>query len=533
MTAADNTTVKTYTITVTRAAAHLSTDKTLSALSIANDEEDTAISFNETFASTLQSYTASVTSAVTRITVNATTNHSGASIAYLTGSDSTLVDADPNKDGHQVNLRIGSNEIKLKVTAEDNASTKTYVITVHRSRITTGPATGRPTIGGVKQVGRTLTAETRVCRLSGLFTVCTDLVADPDGIAGDFSFQWIRVNDGVETDINGATSTTYTLAAADLGKKLKVRASFTDGIGNAEARTSNASREIVRRQHRCSSRDSDWCTRLWTPAYRLKDGPAGNLFGYLAVGKYGKGELLDDSIVYRGKDLRVGEVGIYEYDDQADTVVFALRNGWLPDTTVFNIGGTTFEAYRGKTEIRGLYQWPRPSGFRWLDGQFVTVSLKFRPVYLSVSDTEASENNDASLDFEVKLTAGASGAVTVKYATSDGTATAGSDYEATSGQLTFNRGERTKTVSLPIIDDNTDDDGETVNLTLSDATGAHIRGDGTAIGTIHNTEATTVPGITASFSGVPDEHDGSSAFAFTLTFSEDIEGLSYATRRSR
>ena len=75
--------------------------------------------------------------------------------------------------------------------------------------------------------------------------------------------------------------------------------------------------------------------------------------------------------------------------------------------------------------------------------------------------------------------------MTVDYATSDGTATAGEDYTAEAGTLTFAAWETSKTVSMPIIDDEKDDDGET--LTLSDASGAAIA-DAAATGTIGDAE---------------------------------------------
>ena len=205
----------------------------------------------------------------------------------------------------------------------------------------------------------------------------------------------------------------------------------------------------------------------------------------------------------------------------------------LPDGTVFNIGGTSFEAASGRSVVRGSYRWRRPRGFDLLDGRFVTLSARVRNARLSVRDAEATEGDDASLDFVVKLSPAASDTVTVAYTTSDGTATAGSDYEATSGELTFAPGETTMTMSVPIIDDNVEDDGETVNLELSGASGADI-GDGTAVGTIRNTEGapTSASGaLTAAFSDVPAEHDGESRFTFTLAFSEDVGDLSFRTLR--
>ena len=79
---------------------------------------------------------------------------------------------------------------------------------------------------------------------------------------------------------------------------------------------------------------------------------------------------------------------------------------------------------------------------------------------------------------------------TVLYATADGTATAGEDYTATNGTLTFSAGETAKTVSVPVLDDAHDEGSETMRLTLSNARGATIE-DGEAVGTIVNND--TIP----------------------------------------
>ena len=109
------------------------------------------------------------------------------------------------------------------------------------------------------------------------------------------------------------------------------------------------------------------------------------------------------------------------------------------------------------------------------------------PLALSVADARVEEAPNALLAFQVTLSRAASGTVTVGYATSDGTATAGADYTATSGTLTFLAGETEKTVSVPVLDDVLDDGGETLKLTLSDPTGARIR-DAEATGTIENSD---------------------------------------------
>ncbi len=95
------------------------------------------------------------------------------------------------------------------------------------------------------------------------------------------------------------------------------------------------------------------------------------------------------------------------------------------------------------------------------------------------SQTYSGTEDAGNVVITVNRVDGATGIVTVDYATSNGTATAGSDYTATSGTLTFNLGETTKTFSLPIISDNVFEADETVNLTLNSPTGGAILGNPT------------------------------------------------------
>ncbi len=76
--------------------------------------------------------------------------------------------------------------------------------------------------------------------------------------------------------------------------------------------------------------------------------------------------------------------------------------------------------------------------------------------------------------FTVELSSPAAGPITVNFATSDGTATAGLDYLAASGTLTFNAGEQSKTITVQTLADDVADDGETFFVNLSGATGADI-----------------------------------------------------------
>ena len=97
------------------------------------------------------------------------------------------------------------------------------------------------------------------------------------------------------------------------------------------------------------------------------------------------------------------------------------------------------------------------------------------PVRIRIDGARAKEGKDASLDFAVTLNRAASQTVSVDYATADETATAGADYTATSGTLTFAAGETAKTVSVPVLDDAVDEGKETMRLLLSNPQGAFLR----------------------------------------------------------
>ena len=109
------------------------------------------------------------------------------------------------------------------------------------------------------------------------------------------------------------------------------------------------------------------------------------------------------------------------------------------------------------------------------------------PVAVSVADARAREGSDETIDFAVTLSRAATATVAVAYATADGSATAGSDYTAHKGQLSFAPGETATTVRVPVLDDAHDEGAETLSLRLSAASGALIA-DGVATGTIENSD---------------------------------------------
>lgn len=94
-------------------------------------------------------------------------------------------------------------------------------------------------------------------------------------------------------------------------------------------------------------------------------------------------------------------------------------------------------------------------------------------VDFSVNAYSGTESAGA-ITVTVNLSAAATASVTVDYATSDGTATAGTDYTAASGTITFAAGDVTETFLVSPISDTTNESNETVLVTLANASGASI-----------------------------------------------------------
>ena len=144
---------------------------------------------------------------------------------------------------------------------------------------------------------------------------------------------------------------------------------------------------------------------------------------------------------------------------------------------------------------------------------------------LRISDAApVAEGNDAV--FTVTLSPASSQTVTVDYTTSDGTATAGSDYTTTSGPLTFAAGDETKTIRVPVLHDTEHEPSETFTVRLSNPTGTTLA-DRDGRGTI---EADPTPDLSIADAATVTE--GSEA-VFTVTLSppsRHVVEVAYATQ---
>ena len=133
--------------------------------------------------------------------------------------------------------------------------------------------------------------------------------------------------------------------------------------------------------------------------------------------------------------------------------------------------------------------------------------------FLTIAGASAGEASDR-LEFVVTATGLAAGdaPVTVDYATQDGTATAGADYEPVSGSLTFTAERAEQVVAVPLIDDAVDEPEETLTVVLTNVANATI-GTAAAVGVIEDDD----PAPELEISGGAASEGETMEFAVTLS----------------
>ena len=155
----------------------------------------------------------------------------------------------------------------------------------------------------------------------------------------------------------------------------------------------------------------------------------------------------------------------------------------------------------------------------------VAVVAPTTPPGISVAGVTAAEpsgTGTAQAAFAVTLSKASTTPVSIRYATANGTATAGVDYTATAGTLTFAPGVTSQQINVPILADTAVEAGEAFTVTLSNPTGATITG-ATATGTITNTPPAvtpTAPTVSVANVTVAEPTTGTAQAAFTVTLSK-------------
>ncbi|HET9316166.1 MAG TPA: Calx-beta domain-containing protein, partial [Vicinamibacteria bacterium] len=143
---------------------------------------------------------------------------------------------------------------------------------------------------------------------------------------------------------------------------------------------------------------------------------------------------------------------------------------------------------------------------------------------MTIDDVGVTEGNAGTTPatFTVRLSVAATQAVTVSYATANGTAAAPGDYTAASGVLTFAVGATTRTVVVAVVGDTALETDETFTVNLTNAAGATIA-DGVGVGTISDDDAPPLGGR---------ELVHGSSLARTLTGGLDLFRLAQSPRAS-
>ena len=222
-------------------------------------------------------------------------------------------------------------------------------------------------------------------------------------------------------------------------------------------------------------------TTTGTATLRNDDFSAGDLFEYVTVTDWGSGFTGEITLTNNGNTAWDGWTVEFEWDHQITQVWsasltattgdrYTIRNaGWngsvAPGQTVsFGFNGTSgnVTSTPQNVTING-----NPVG----DGTAIPV-----PVELSVGSATATESTEEGqvLTFPVTLSRPLTSAeeVTVVYATASESATAGEDFEAVEGQLTFVAGQITAGIQVPILDDDIFEGDETFRLFFEEITGA-------------------------------------------------------------
>ena len=373
---------------------------------------------------------------------------------------------------------IASNDVGAGPASTEASGTPAGGVSEQNTEPENNAPTGLPTISGTVQVDETLTAD-----ISG--------IADEDGLTDvSYSYQWMAD----DTNIQGATNSTYTLADSYVGKAIKVKVSFTDDANNAESLTSAATATVA----------------AGVPGAPGSFSVSVNDTGKLDVSWSAPGSNGGSAVTgYRVQWKEAAD----RWESPAD----------VSETTVTGSGHT----------VSGL-----------TDG----VEYTFRLYAVNTAGDSPASGEERGTPRETTAPA-------VSSATVDGATLAITFSEVLSESpvpvtttFTVNVGQNERAVDAVAIS------GSTVTLTLASAvtSGDQVTVSYTAPSTpsaarlkdlsensaasftaqavTNNTAAALTP-LTASSHSEPASHDGQAAFTFELRFSENLEEFSYRTLR--
>ena len=359
------------------------------------------------------------------------------------------------------------------------------------------PATGRPTISGVAHVGVVLTAR-KVTMADANGTTRADN-GDP-GYA--YTYQWVQVDGGTETNISGATSNTYTPVDDDESKEIKVIASFKDDADYSESRTSVATAMVTGNDNK--------------PALSIADASAaeneGHLLFEVTLSRSLRNTVKVDFATISGGTATEGvDYWAHDYTHVIPAGETTVQMGFaLIEDTVDDAGETVkvrlsnarvVNAYGDKKKDLDI---TRAEATGTINAPSTTTT-NVPGLTIRIRDATGSEDN-GWLVFKVRLSRTYTEYVCYDFETiSGGTATEGTDYTK---RLKVNHwmqiGKKVDKPFVRIIDDSVNDDGETVKVKISNA---RLCDDPSKTLSITRAEATGTISETSS-SGMDSSDDG-------------------------
>jgi Ca2+-binding RTX toxin-like protein len=290
-----------------------------------------------------------------------------------------------------------------------------------------------PAITGTPDVGQTLTAT------NGTWTGLGPMT---------FAYQWQNGGGATWNDIAGANANTYVVAPSDSGKQVRLVVTASNDDGDA-LKESNA-------------------TALIQPALLIGDvsvveGNTGAVDAVFTVS-------LSSAAPAGGVDFTYttangSAVAGLDYT-AAGAVAAEIPAGQSEVTVAIPVSGDTLDESNETftVTIAGV------TNASVLDGAATGTITDDDPApTLRVNNVSITEGNSGTktLKFTVRLSTASGKTITVRYATANGTARAGSDYNAKSKTLTFLPGQTTKTVGVAVRGDRLNEANETFFLKLS------------------------------------------------------------------
>ncbi len=215
-----------------------------------------------------------------------------------------------------------------------------------RERPGNAAPTGHPVINGTAEVGNTLTADT-----SG--------IADANGLDRvKFQHQWVWLDGSTDRDIAGATNSEYTLTAADSGRWVKVRVSYTDRAGYTHGGLESVSTDQV---------IPEWSATL----------TVGKTETLAPVATGYSRQVIQDTDLAPAEFTLDGTTYVVAYVFHLAEGLFFAVNRELPSDFILRIGD--YE-YAGRDSSIQPARWPGSywwgdRGFSWTPGETVDVSL--------------------------------------------------------------------------------------------------------------------------------------------------------------